>query len=321
EQKKLRDTGEQNKLRDTGEQKKLRDTGEQQGRRAETGPLPRAASPTPQPSASGSGPIPKVGRNTLDGTGTAGTLKEQIIRKLAQVEGNADYFTILGIPRDAGMQQIKSAYFQLAKTYHPDRLSLVKLETFRPQVEKIFARLSEAYAVLSDDKKRGEYLLALDSGKHSAMAGKEDELLQATKILSAEEHFRKGEMALRRSLFSLAEKEFKTALELNPDEGEHHAMAAWATWCNAADKDAILTDIKKALNKAIELNNKCAPAFYYLGQLYKHLGDEARAGASFQKVLNLSPGNVDALREVRLLDMRRSQSDKKSGFFDRFRKK
>src|SRR5262249_55841381 len=96
-----RNTGEQPKLRDSGEQPKLRDSGEQQGRRAETGPLPRASSPTPQPSASGSGPIPKVGRNTLDGTGSAGTLKEQIIRKLAQVEGNADYFTILGLSRDA----------------------------------------------------------------------------------------------------------------------------------------------------------------------------------------------------------------------------
>ena len=32
--------------------------------------------------------------------------------------------------------------------------------------------------------------------------------------------------------------------------------------------------MKKALQKAIELNAKCAPAFYYLGQVHKHLGDD-----------------------------------------------
>lgn len=291
----------------------------------QTGPHAEAKAPTPraespQPSASGSGPFPKVGRHTLDGAGAAGTLREHIIHKLGQVEVNADYFVILGVPRDAGSAQIKTAYFQLAKMYHPDRLSIVKLENLRPQVEKIFARLSEAYAVLGDDKKRAEYSHLLEGGRHGAMRGDEDEVARATKILTAEEHFRKGEMALRRQLFSLAEKEFKTALELNPDEGEHHAMAAWATWCHADDKDAIALDIKKELNKAIELNSKCVPAFFYLGQLYKHVGDEARAMAAFHRVLDLAEGHVDALREVRLLEMRRKGGDKK-GLFDRFRKK
>jgi tetratricopeptide (TPR) repeat protein len=117
-------------------------------------------------------------------------------------------------------------------------------------------------------------------------------------------------MALRRQLYSLAEKEFKIALELNPEEGEHHAMAAWAAWCNAENKEAIASSVKKELNRAIELNPKCAPAFYYLGQLYKHMGDEIRAMASFQKVLNQVPGHVDALREVRLIDMRRKHRKK-----------
>ena len=306
-------------LRDTGPQPRPpRDTGSQP---RETGPqaLARAESPIPT-SASGSGPIPKIGRTTLDGASSAGQLREQIIRKLGQVEAQADYFTILGIPRESGAAAIRTAYFQLAKMYHPDRLSIVKLETLRPQVEKIFARLSDAYAVLNDDKKRAEYLQLLDSGKHGSMRGNEDEVARATKILTAEEHFRKGEMAHRRGLYSLAEKEFKTALELNPEEGEHHAMAAWAAWCNADDKQAILADVKKGLNKAIELNPKCVPAFFYLGQLYKHVGDEVRANAAFQRVLNLAEGHVEALREVRLIDMRRKSGDKK-GLFDRFRKK
>jgi len=299
----------------------LPDPNRQTGPQAQARPSGSHRAESPPFNASGTGPIPKVGRGTLDGAGAAGGLKEQIIRKLGQVEANSDYFTILNVSRDAGGAAIKTAYFQLAKTYHPDRLSLVKLEQLRPQVEKIFARLSEAYAVLGDEKKRAEYIAMMERGGTGGVSGDQDEVARATKILSAEEHFRKGEMALRRQLFSLAEKEFKTALELNPDEGEHHAMSAWATWCNADNKEAIASEVKKGLNKAIELNPKCAPAFYYLGQLYKHMGDEIRAMASFQKVLNQSPGHVDALREVRLIDMRRKQGDRKGGLFDRFRKK
>jgi hypothetical protein len=344
----VRDTGPQRPPSPTGPN--ARDTGQEQGAPRQTGglarptgplprptgPLPRPTGPlprqtselprdtgraeSPQPSASGSGPFPKVNRATLDGQGTAGSLREQIIRKLGQVEANSDYFVILAVPRDASSTTIKTAYFQLAKMYHPDRLSIVKLEVLRPQVEKIFARLSEAYAVLGDEKKRSEYSRLLDSGKHGAMRGDDDEVARATKILTAEEHFRKGEMALRRQLFSLAEKEFKTALELNPDEGEHHAMAAWSTWCHADDKGAVAAEVKKGLNKAIELNAKCVPAFYYLGQLYKHVGDETRAMHAFRRVLDMAEGHVDALREVRLLEMRRG--DKKGGgLFDRFRKK
>jgi tetratricopeptide (TPR) repeat protein len=288
----------------------LQDPNRQTGPQAQGRPTGsfRAESPT---NPSGTGPLPKVGRGTLEGAGATGALKEQIIRKLGQVEAHSDYFTILNVPRDAGSAAVKSAYFQLAKMYHPDRLSLVKLEQLRPQVEKIFARLSEAYAVLGDDKKRAEYAAAIDrGGTGGAVSGDQDEVARATKILSAEEHFRKGEMALRRQLYSLAEKEFKIALELNPEEGEHHAMAAWAAWCNAENKEAIASSVKKELNRAIELNPKCAPAFYYLGQLYKHMGDEIRAMASFQKVLNQTPGHVDALREVRLIDMRRKHRKK-----------
>ena len=59
------------------------------------------------------------------------------------------------------------------------------------------------------------------------------------KLFGAEEHFRKGEMALRREQFVQAEKEFRAALELNELEPDHHALLAWAKWCAASDRDAV----------------------------------------------------------------------------------
>ncbi|MGK7344808.1 MAG: DnaJ C-terminal domain-containing protein [Candidatus Nitrospinota bacterium M3_3B_026] len=62
-----------------------------------------------------------------------------------------DYYDILGVDRNATVEQIKKAYKNLAKRYHPDRNPDDK------QAEEKFKEISEAYAVLSDKEKRAQY--------------------------------------------------------------------------------------------------------------------------------------------------------------------
>jgi tetratricopeptide (TPR) repeat protein len=231
------------------------------------------------------------------------------MKKLAAIDAGADHFQILEVARDATKEQIKSAYFQLAKTFHPDRLPLLKLEHMRPQVEKIFARLSESFAVLGDDARRKEYVAVLAQGGEDAVKRRaEAENAQAMKILSAEEHFRLGEMAMRRQMWPQAMEEFKKALDANPEEAEHHALYAWCLWASATDKtEALAADVKKRLQKALEIGPKCAPAHYYLGQVALFQGDMDRAYGHFRKVLELRPGHLDAEREIRVIEMRRAK--------------
>ncbi|HLD10719.1 MAG TPA: molecular chaperone DnaJ [Candidatus Nanoarchaeia archaeon] len=61
-----------------------------------------------------------------------------------------DYYEILGVSKNSSKEEIKKAYKNLAKKYHPD-VSKEKNAT-----EK-FKKVSEAYAVLSDDSKRSQY--------------------------------------------------------------------------------------------------------------------------------------------------------------------
>ncbi len=62
-----------------------------------------------------------------------------------------DYYEVLGVPKGASKDDIKKAYRKLAVKYHPDR------NPDDSKAEELFKEASEAYEVLSDDKKRQAY--------------------------------------------------------------------------------------------------------------------------------------------------------------------
>ncbi|XP_077543529.1 dnaJ homolog subfamily C member 7-like isoform X3 [Haemaphysalis longicornis] len=67
-----------------------------------------------------------------------------------------DYYKVLGIPKDATVDDIKKAYRKRALLHHPDRHSSAPEDIKREQ-EKKFKELGEAYNILSDPKKRMRY--------------------------------------------------------------------------------------------------------------------------------------------------------------------
>lgn len=61
-----------------------------------------------------------------------------------------DYYAILGVSKDASQREIQKAFQQKARKLHPD-------VNKAPDAEEKFKEVSEAYAVLSDEKKRARY--------------------------------------------------------------------------------------------------------------------------------------------------------------------
>ncbi len=63
---------------------------------------------------------------------------------------NKDYYSVLGVDKNASEDEIKSAYRRLAKKYHPDINKT-------PEAQEKFKDINEAYEVLGDPKKRANY--------------------------------------------------------------------------------------------------------------------------------------------------------------------
>ncbi|MDO4790924.1 MAG: DnaJ domain-containing protein [Buchananella hordeovulneris] len=61
-----------------------------------------------------------------------------------------DFYSVLGVAKDASEKDIKSAYFKLARKYHPDHNK-------DPEAEERFKAISEAYSVLSNSEDRKQY--------------------------------------------------------------------------------------------------------------------------------------------------------------------
>lgn len=95
-----------------------------------------------------------------------------------------DYYEILGIDRNASEEEIKRAYRQLAKKYHPD------MNKSNPkEAEERFKELSEAYEVLIDRDKRATYDRFGHSGVEESFGGRGFQWQDFTHVSDLEDIF------------------------------------------------------------------------------------------------------------------------------------
>ncbi|HKY38318.1 MAG TPA: DnaJ domain-containing protein [Polyangiaceae bacterium] len=67
------------------------------------------------------------------------------------------HYQVFGVESAADKKAIKAAYFAVVNVYHPDRYFGKRVGSFKQKLEKIFARLSQSYDVLSSTASRTEY--------------------------------------------------------------------------------------------------------------------------------------------------------------------
>ncbi len=217
------------------------------------------------------------------------------------------HYEVLGIPRTASKDTIRSAYFELAKSYHLDRFSNVSLGDYRQVAEEVFRKISEASRVLSDDNERSNYDVYLDRKEKGLPT-------DVNVILEADNLFQRGKMMVDRGQGANAYKDLARAAELIGADTTYQAYHAYAKYL--ALGSSCFQEVRDSLQEVIKKEARHGSAHDFLGRIYRAEGNLKAAASHLQKAIDISPKNADAKRELRVVQMRlnKQTDDGKGGF-------
>lgn len=146
------------------------------------------------------------------------------ISALARILDELDYYELLQVERGAEGSAIKRAYHESSRSFHPDANRHLPGEVFE-DARRIAMRISEAYAVLRDPRRRRAYDQRLDAGSEvriqlteaRAEAGREAAEERAGRTAQGRQFFKLAEAALARRDLVGAANNLQTALTFEPD--------------------------------------------------------------------------------------------------------
>lgn len=248
----------------------------------------------------------------------AADVQRLVDQRMALLKRGASHFELLGVMPDVTPEDLRKAYFALARQLHPDKLNALGITDESKRAQRLFAAVNAAFTELSDPVRRAAYVDILQRGGAKAIAAeqaKAEEL--AARVVAAEEAFRRGEAALRRDQLTVATRELAQAMALNPEEADYIALHAWAQFCASADKVAVGSATKAALERALQKSPRAIAPRFYLGRVERMLGRDQQALQHFREVLAEQPHHTEAGSEVRTIEARLAAAGESKGLFGR----
>jgi CheY-like chemotaxis protein len=221
---------------------------------------------------------------------------------LAESLRGRDHFAVLGVSRQASPEEVRAAFLEAARRAHPDRFR-ASSDTVRRLAEEVFGVLSRAHETLVDPARRQLYLIEL--GKDSRKAAQAEE---GKRALQAELRFQEGERLLRKREYDEAVRRFAEAVALHPEEGEYHAYRGWALFLARPGNPTAEREAVAHLRRARKLAPDREKPYLFLGRLHREAGRSEHAQKCFTRALQINPSSVEAVRELRLIQMRASKA-------------
>ncbi len=233
-------------------------------------------------------------------------LEWRLNAKIAQAERN-NLYALLEVDKVAAPGTIQAAYVKLAKVWHPDKLP-PGMHHRRDDATRLFAKLTEARRVLCDTDMRQSYDHELETG--------ESEEATVTRVIEAAGEFRKAELLVRRNDYGAALQHAETAYKADKDQPEYAALYAFVVLQSAPDLDAKrIEELAEIADHAVKADKENIRIRLYRAYVLKRAGRELEAMRDFKFVARNDRHNVDALRELRLFNLRREREEKAGGIF------
>jgi hypothetical protein len=224
------------------------------------------------------------------------------VSRIISMMDRQNYFEMLGVKESAEGGDVRSKYMTLAKKWHPDRLP-AELSELRPWVEEIFHLLTVASDTLRDPTKRMAYQKTVMQG-----GGTPESERKLNVVVEAAINYQKVDVLVKRRRYDEAIAICDSAMAVVRKEADYPAMKAWILLLrDGIDDDEVADEIRSLLRTTFSLNPDHVHGHFTRAHFLKRLGDHDKAHKHFKKVVRLDPKNLEALREVRIGEMRKAR--------------
>jgi DnaJ-class molecular chaperone len=146
------------------------------------------------------------------------------IKALARIIDELDYYQLLHLEPSASPRDIKLAYHSTSRAFHPDANRHLEAD-LRAAVSDIAKRVTEAYQVLRDARRKGAYDDQLGSGGSSRIriaealsaGSRQDTETRQGRTPQGRQYFNLATMDAQRGDWAAAARQLQTALTFEPD--------------------------------------------------------------------------------------------------------
>lgn len=199
------------------------------------------------------------------------------------------FYQVLDVPKTAAEEDIKKAYFQLARRFHPDRFDRKIAAEFKAPIDEVFDAITNAYRVLSNKEQRRLY-----DAKRGSPSTQED---AQDSLRKAEIKFRQGKTLYAQGRFDEAIAYLEESVRVRRDKGDYYLLLAMAE----SKLPAYVKKAEQDFQKAVNLEPWNPEGYVGLGMLYKTAGLQTKAIKQFEKAVEADRDHAaarEALQEL-----------------------
>lgn len=282
---------------------------------AEEAPIRLPAEAFTWPDAAGRLPTGEPGApEEVPAPDAATTERRREIEEAWQGLESKNHFEVLELSRKATVEDVKGAYFRLARRFHPDVHHGASLGDMRDKLEAVFIRLGEAYEVLRDKGKRSDYEERLGRSRPASPGPDPAGPVGIDHEAEAEARAERAEEAVRRAegLYTAASEaendaavrqKYWEAIQLVEPifeklTGRLRLRARLVLARCYLENPNWVKRAEETLQAATREEPGDAEAYRLLGRLYEERGLRSRATSMFRRVRKLKPDDTQAAEAI-----------------------
>ncbi len=203
-----------------------------------------------------------------------------------------DHYRVLQVWPTASEDQIKKAYFNLAKLHQPDVVGKGEGEGGEDSSVD-FKAINEAYAVLSDAAKRREF-----DERLKKQGGGGAQAVQEKDVRSAQLAYEQARTAMRHNRYDKAVVLLKSAIKYDVSNPAYHSWYGFALGA----LNTRLHEARDVCKKALEMEFYNADYHANLGFVYQQAGLKSTASECFREALKWDPEHPIAIKYLQTAD-------------------